>query len=279
MPALTATADGAALLPQSCPAPGFGEVRLRILLAGVCRTDVAAAEGRLGVVPGTVLGHELAAVVDALGDGADPRLRGLRCTVHPRLPDGRFVGVHTDGGFATWLCLPAAQIIVSPVGLDLRRLAFCEPVAAALAVNRANLSPGVRVGMTGHGRIATLTARVLALSGHHLVEDGLPVDVLVHTAAEGLPVLDRVRRGGLIVAKSRPTGPVPVDLRAVVERELRIQGVEYGDFGEALSLLHAGALDVEDLLGPTLPLEDWAEAFSSPETQKIFLAPAADGGD
>src|SRR4051812_337861 len=53
------------------PEPGPGEVRVRVLACGVCRTDLHIAEGDLPVhQPRVVPGHEIVGMVDALGEGA-----------------------------------------------------------------------------------------------------------------------------------------------------------------------------------------------------------------
>src|SRR6516164_5406104 len=66
--------DGAPLLRlhRPLPEPGPGQVRLRVLSCGVCRTDLHLAEGDLAprrhlVTPG----HEVVGVVEATGEGCD----------------------------------------------------------------------------------------------------------------------------------------------------------------------------------------------------------------
>ena len=51
------------------PVPGPGEVLIRVVAAGVCRTDLYAARGRLPVRDQVILGHEFSGVVDAVGPG------------------------------------------------------------------------------------------------------------------------------------------------------------------------------------------------------------------
>ena len=53
------------------PVPGPGEIRVRVSMCGVCRTDLHLAEGDLGLHrPRTVPGHEVVGVVDSRGAGA-----------------------------------------------------------------------------------------------------------------------------------------------------------------------------------------------------------------
>lgn len=281
MAAVVRTIDGPALVRRAAPRPEPGWVRLRVELAGVCRTDVAAATGQLAVPPGRVLGHEMVGVVDVVGAGVDDAVIGTRASIDPRLAEGVFLGVQADGAFAERVVVPATTLVPVPTGLAARRAAFVEPLAAALAVRRVSWPRGARIGVTGGGRIAELTARVLAADGAvvvrvndgaHVIEAG-PLHALVHTAAGGLPSLSSLPRGAVVVVKSRPVCTVPVDLRAVTERELSLVGAAWGDFADAVALLSAGAFAVDDLLGPVWPLSSYARAFAASEDQKVFLAP------
>src|SRR4051795_12852556 len=70
------------LVERPVPEPGPGQVRLRVSVCGVCRTDLHLAEGDLapkrgGVVPG----HEVVGVVEALGPGASRFALGERAGV------------------------------------------------------------------------------------------------------------------------------------------------------------------------------------------------------
>jgi S-(hydroxymethyl)glutathione dehydrogenase/alcohol dehydrogenase len=58
--------------------PGPGEVRVRMAAAGVCHSDLHVRDGEWEREGPIVLGHEGAAVVEALGDGAAARFPGLR---------------------------------------------------------------------------------------------------------------------------------------------------------------------------------------------------------
>ncbi|MHC4716482.1 MAG: alcohol dehydrogenase catalytic domain-containing protein, partial [Planctomycetota bacterium] len=99
------------------PQPGPGQVLLRVLACGVCGTDNHIYEGELteGVVPPVVLGHEIAATVEAVGQGvttletgefcsADPVLGCGRCRycrkgLHNLCADPEVIGYKHDGGF------------------------------------------------------------------------------------------------------------------------------------------------------------------------------------
>ena len=300
MTALVRGGGGARLQRREVPTPGPGEVRIRAAFAGVCRTDLRAADGALAVADGRVLGHEVGGVIDALGAG----VRGLRVgqptSVDPRLPCGSclscrsgsmcqepaLLGVDRDGAFASHLVVPAGAAAPVPPGLDLRLAAYVEPVAATLAIVEVGL-PRRGVGVVvGRGRIAALALRVLRAHGFTAVRRVDPealgeapagLDFVVEAEPDDAVLeraLGRLRPRGTLVVKSRGRGPWPLDLGEVVARELRVVGASYGSFTGAVELLASGRLDPGDLLGPARPLADHvavlAEARAS-EAHKLFF--------
>jgi len=272
------------------------DVRVRVVIAGLCRTDVAVAEGRLPCVEPCVLGHEVAGVVEAVG----PAVRGLaigdRVACLPRVEAAR-LGVDRDGGFAERLVLPQRALVKVPHGLSWRHAAFVEPVAACLAVKHAPLQGRVRVH--GEGRIATLTRRIVVALGHELVdvrlephaaargvardveraatrgcEESALADVVIETlgTAESLAeAMAGVKDGGLVVLKSRPALPIAFDVAEAVTRELRLHAVGWASFDEAFAML--AQIDVDDLLGEVRPLDALGELLGAREDTKVFLAP------
>ncbi len=162
-------------IPQPDPAPG--EVRLKILLAGICATDTHILHGRFPVRPPRVLGHELVGVVEAVGAGVSPDWLGRTCGVRP----ARFCGVCSacregrpelclrfeclgntrDGGYAEATCVPAGQLVDLP-GVPPEVLVWLEPlacVAHALEACQADRSRSVLIlgaGVLGRLMLQTL---------------------------------------------------------------------------------------------------------------------------
>jgi propanol-preferring alcohol dehydrogenase len=104
----------------SLPEPGSGEIRLRVLACGVCRTDLHIVDGELpGAKLPLVLGHQIVGKVEKIGAGVSRFELGLRVGVpwlgqacghcsyclsgRENLCDSaRFTGFHRDGGYAQY---------------------------------------------------------------------------------------------------------------------------------------------------------------------------------
>jgi len=280
---------------------GAGEVVVRVVFAGICRTDLRAADGELEVAEGRVLGHELGGVIAEVGAGVHGLALGQPVSVDPRLPCGRCVGcqeqgrcwapallgVDRDGAFADEVVVPAAAIVPVPAGLDLRLAAYVEPLAATLAIVEAGLPLAGLGVVVGRGRIAELALRVLRAHGFARVSRVDPgavvglfggLDFVIEAEASAAVIeaaVARLRPGGTLVVKSRALGRVTIDLGVVIAKQLRVVGACYGSFAAAAALLASGRLDLRALLGRARPLAEYAEALAEAragEGQKLFFA-------
>lgn len=279
------------------PRPREGEVLVRVEAAGVCRTDLFVAQGKLASADPVVLGHEFAGV--AVESGA-------RVAVMPAIPCGTcracddprgalcprpsMLGVDRDGAFAEFVSVPARAIHPLPDGVSFAEGAYAEPIAAAMAVLKAGLGTEDRGLVYGANRIARLVERVLKGHGFPGVETHDPgvgrpplrdrYDFVVETSPTPeafAAMIEAVRPGGRIILKSRPHGAVAIDLAAAVKKEVTFQGVAYARFSEALDLLGRRGLDLAGLVGPARPLEDFERVLSEAgrdESFKSFFAPA-----
>ncbi|GLL10211.1 alcohol dehydrogenase [Pseudonocardia halophobica] len=167
------------------PEPGVGEVRVRVSACGVCRTDLHLVEGDLAPHhPGTVPGHEIVGVVDALGTGTRRfaigdrigiawlrgtcgRCRFCRTGRENLCPDARFTGWDADGGYAEYAVVPEAYAYALPPQLDDATAAplLCAGIVGYRALKRAELPPGGRLGIYGFGASAHVVAQVAVAQG------------------------------------------------------------------------------------------------------------------
>ena len=153
------------------PTPGPGEAVLKVRAAGVGMTLLNMRSGRFGGETPRIMGHELGGDIVAVGAGVANVKPGDRCAVYFYVNCGHcrwchggretlcetfggFVGVHRDGGFADYVCLPAGNFLPIPEGLDYEAAAV-----AADAVNtnwhcmreRARINPHDDVLLMGAG--------------------------------------------------------------------------------------------------------------------------------
>ena len=168
------------------PAPGPGELLLRVLACGVCRTDLHVAEGDLPVHrPGVVPGHEVVGELVAVGPAVTEPfrfgdrvgvawLRGTcgRCTYCRRgaenlCPRSVYTGWDADGGYAEYATVPAGYAHPLPDGYSDVELAplLCAGIIGYRALQRAELPPGGRLGIYGFGASAHLAAQVALARG------------------------------------------------------------------------------------------------------------------
>ncbi|MCC6201593.1 MAG: alcohol dehydrogenase catalytic domain-containing protein [Gammaproteobacteria bacterium] len=154
------------------PAPARDEVIVAIAGCGVCGSDLhMTGQGSFAVPPDTVLGHEFAGHVVALGAEVAGLAIGARVAVAPFSGCGRCAACLSDrpaacarlefrgGGYAEYAPVATRQCVPVDESLDLTMAALAEPLAVALhGVNRAGLRPGARVLILGAGPIGLAVA-------------------------------------------------------------------------------------------------------------------------
>lgn len=167
-------------LPEP-PAPGPGEVLVRVGRVGICGTDLHAFRGRQPFFSyPRILGHELGVEVVEVGAGVEGLAPGDHCAVEPYLNCGtciacrrgrtncceklQVLGVHRDGGMVDWLVVPAHKLHKSNLPLD--HLALVEMLCiGAHAVRRGAPESGESVLVVGAGPIGLATAQFAKLAG------------------------------------------------------------------------------------------------------------------
>lgn len=85
--AIATSVDTVELVDAPTPIPGAGEVSIRMLVSGICGSDLHAVAGHHPWMTLPIaLGHEVVGAVDAVGDGVTGIEVGARVTVEPTLP-------------------------------------------------------------------------------------------------------------------------------------------------------------------------------------------------
>lgn len=167
---------------SGAPAPGAGEVLVRVTLAGLCGTDYRIWTGERPVDYPRIMGHELIGVVEAVGAGVTRVRPGERVAVEPNYSCGRCplcregnrnlclarvaVGIDVDGGFAELVAVPERCCWAAPAGAADEALVLTEPLAVVVrAVDRGAARGGETAAVVGGGTLGLLALQVLRARG------------------------------------------------------------------------------------------------------------------
>jgi propanol-preferring alcohol dehydrogenase len=178
------------------PEPGAGEVLVRVLACGVCRTDLHVTMGDLPPHRSPVIpGHEVVGTVVRTGEGATRFAVGERigiawlrhtCGVCRFCRSGRenlcieprFTGWDEDGGYAEFATVPQDYAYRVPDAFDDVSAAplLCAGIIGFRALDWVGVAPGGRLGLYGFGASAHLAAQIA-------IARGVTVHVLTRAAA------------------------------------------------------------------------------------------------
>lgn len=255
------------------PAPGSGEVRIKIAAGGICGSDLHyyhhGGFGTVRIREPMALGHEIAGVVEATGEGVTHLSPGVRVAVNPsracgvcvhcregmrnQCLDMRFMGSamrnpHVQGGFREHLTVEAAQAIPVVEKLSLAEAAMAEPLAVCLhAARQAGPLMGKRVLVTGCGPIGALMVVVARYAG--------AAEIVVTDVAEA--PLAAARRLGASHAINVATRAAALDPWRAGKGVFDVQFEASGNQAAlrlALDLLRPGAVIVQIGLGGEMTL-------------------------
>ena len=174
--------EGNPLAAADLPVPraGKGEVRIKVEVCGICRTDLHVVEGDLPPLrPRVVPGHQVVGVVDQIGEGAKRFTLGQRVGIawlrwtcgecryclagrENLCPRARFTGYQEDGGYAEYAVAPEDFAYALPGELDAASTAplLCAGIIGFRALRQAQTKPGSRLGLYGFGSSAHIVIQV-----------------------------------------------------------------------------------------------------------------------
>lgn len=147
------------------PAPGQGEVVVKVGLCGICGSDLHMTSNReLCFPPGFAMGHEFCGEVVAIGANVTRFKQGDLLAAMPvsgcgkcaaclsGYPYGCTKAFYTMGGYADYAVVKADVATKLPSSISLVDGALVEPLAASLrAVSVARIQPGARIVVMGLG--------------------------------------------------------------------------------------------------------------------------------
>ncbi len=148
------------LLEEDCPEPKQGQVRVRVLAAGVALPDLLMREGVHPETPSLPFtpGWDLVGKVDRLGEGVS----GIE-------PGQLVAALPISGAYAEFVCLPHRELVPVPSGLDAAEavsLVLNYVTAYQMLHRSAKVGPGQRVLIHGAaGGVGSALLQLGSLAG------------------------------------------------------------------------------------------------------------------
>ncbi|NTU84423.1 MAG: galactitol-1-phosphate 5-dehydrogenase [Chloroflexales bacterium] len=163
------------------PTPKAGQVLLQVRAASICGSDIHRYTRGHREYP-MILGHEVAGVIAAVGEGVAPDLLGRRAAIIPLVPchacaqcqAGRysacasysFIGSRQAGGFADYVALPARNALLVPDGMPFEDAALIEPATVGRHIlDLGAFAPGQTTVVFGAGSIGLMIVQWLRILG------------------------------------------------------------------------------------------------------------------
>ncbi|MDQ6435597.1 alcohol dehydrogenase AdhP [Mesorhizobium sp. LHD-90] len=209
------------------PAPGRGEVLVKVLACGVCHTDLHAADGDWPVKPSPpfIPGHEAVGIVVALGAGVSELALGervgvawlhdacMRCeyceTGWETLCEQQHnTGYSCDGGFAEYVVAAAPFVGRIPEGVDTAEIApiLCAGVTTYKGLKETEARPGEWVAISGVGGLGHVAIQYAKAMGLNVVALDIAPEKLELARQSGADAAVDARSGDAVSEVIEATG-------------------------------------------------------------------------
>jgi D-arabinose 1-dehydrogenase-like Zn-dependent alcohol dehydrogenase len=180
------------LMDEKMPEPPRGHVRIKVQACGICHSDSLTKEGAFpGISYPRSPGHEVAGVIDALGDDtAEWKLgdrvgvgwHGGHCSRCDPCRRGDFInckflkipGISYDGGYSQFMVAPIEALARIPGQLRPEEAAplMCAGITTFNALRHSGARPGDVVAIQGIGGLGHLGIQFAAKFGFDVVAIG-----------------------------------------------------------------------------------------------------------
>jgi propanol-preferring alcohol dehydrogenase len=184
------------------PKPRGSQVLVKVQSSGVCHSDIHLWEGGYEGPQGQFLkttdrgvkypltpGHEVAGIIDSLGEQTEGFAKNEKVLVYPWIGDGlcpacrigeenlcdkpRSLGIYNDGGYADYILVPSYKYLVKlgdEIDTDVSAPLSCSALTAYGAVKNGNLTPNDNVVIVGTGGLGLMAIQLAkAITGSRII--------------------------------------------------------------------------------------------------------------
>jgi propanol-preferring alcohol dehydrogenase len=270
------------LVEVPLPSPVHKQVRIRVSVCGICRTDLHVTVGDLPVHKSKVVpGHEVVGVVESVGSDCTRFRPGDRigiawlggtcgtCRFCRRGDENLceravFTGWDLDGGYAeaTLVDERFAYSIPATVKDDQAAPLLCAGIIGYRALCRCDLPPGGRLGIYGFGGSAHLTAQIA-------MKQGAEVHVVTRSAG-ARRLAEELGVASVAAASGSPPAPLDAAIIFAPAGELVPSALEALDKGGVLVVAGIHLSDVP-------PLDYERQLFYEKELRSVTANTRRDG--
>jgi propanol-preferring alcohol dehydrogenase len=214
------------LVEVPTPHPQDGEVRLRVLVCGVCRTDIHIAEGDLPLKKSPIiLGHEIVGIVDEVGENVERFSVGDQAGAYwlhgacgeckyclsrreNYCPQIKCTGWDEDGGYAEYVTVPAEYALpLNDIQMEPAEIAplMCPGIAGYAAFKLTGAQEGDKLGLYGFGPTA-----------YYVLKVAQSRDIEVYVSTRSQKNIEAARREGAHWAANAAKEAMPCKLDAAI---------------------------------------------------------------
>ena len=180
------------IVEREIPKPGAGQVLIKVLACGVCHSDVLTKEGLWpGIQFPRVPGHEVAGVIEELGEGVSGWTKGQRAGVgwhgghdgtclqcrrgdFGNCVNMKIAGISYDGGYQQYMVAPVEALTAIPDSLSDTEAGplLCAGITTYNALRHSGAMPGDLVAVQGIGGLGHLGIQFASKFGYKVVGIG-----------------------------------------------------------------------------------------------------------
>ena len=227
------------------PKPKGSQILIKVQSSGVCHSDVHVWEGYYEGIGGQPLkttdrgvkypltpGHEIAGIVDSLGEQVEGFSKNEKVLVYPWIGEGmcpacrigeenlcdkpRSLGIYNDGGYAEYVLVPNYKYLVKigddDMDTDISAPLSCAGLTAYGAVKNANLKPDDNVVIVGTGGLGLMSIQLVrAVTGARIIAMDIDDKKLQVAKKEGADIIVNSKKEDPIKAVMELTDKLGAD--------------------------------------------------------------------